>query len=175
MAILGAGTIGLLTLTVARARGARRVVLTARSAKSRERAIAFGADAAVDATASDAADRVRAELRESADVVFDCVAEQSTILQALAIADKGGTVVVVGVPVGDVRIPLALVQDSQLRVQGSATYLPEDYADAMGLLADGTVPAADLVTAIHPLAEAAEAFADAASGDHIKVLLASGL
>ncbi|GID98412.1 zinc-binding dehydrogenase [Amorphoplanes digitatis] len=175
VAILGAGTIGLLTLTVARARGARRVVLTARSAKSRERAIAFGADAAVDATASDAADRVRAELRESADVVFDCVAEQSTILQALAIADKGGTVVVVGVPVGDVRIPLALVQDSQLRVQGSATYLPEDYADAMGLLADGTVPAADLVTAIHPLAEAAEAFADAASGDHIKVLLASGL
>lgn len=171
VAILGAGTIGLLTLKLARARGARRIVVTARSARSRERALAFGADAAVDATAVDAADLVRAELGESADVVFDCVAEQSTTTQALAIADKGGTVVVVGVPAGDVTIPLALLQDSQLRIQGSATYLPEDYADAMQLLRDGVVTAADFVTAIRPLSEAADAFADAESGHHIKVLL----
>jgi L-iditol 2-dehydrogenase len=171
VAILGAGTIGLLTLKLARARGARRIVVTARSARSRERALAFGADAAVDATAPDAADLVRAELHESADVVFDCVAEQSTTTQALAIADKGGTVVVVGVPAGDVTIPLALLQDSQLRIQGSATYLPEDYTDAMQLLRDGVVTAADFVTAIHPLSEAAAAFADAESGHHIKVLL----
>jgi L-iditol 2-dehydrogenase len=172
VAILGAGTIGLLTLRVARAHGARRIVMTARSPRRRARALAFGADAVVDATAPDAADQVRAALGESADVVFDCVAEQSTTLQALAIADKGGTVVVVGVPAGDVRVPLALLQDSQLRIQGSATYLPEDYADAMGLLVDGTVSAADFVTAVRPLAEAAEAFADAESGDHVKVLLA---
>jgi L-iditol 2-dehydrogenase len=126
----------------------------------------------VDAGAPDAADQVRAALGESADVVFDCVAEQSTTLQALAIADKGGTVVVVGVPAGDVQVPLALLQDSQLRIQGSATYLPEDYADAMQLLVDGTVAAADFVTAIRPLAEAAAAFADAESGNHVKVLLA---
>lgn len=171
VAILGVGTIGLLTLKVARAYGARRVVVTARSARSRERALAFGADAAVDATAPDAADQVRAALAESADVVFDCVAEQSTTTQALAIANKGGTVVVVGVPAGDVTVPLALVQDSQLRIQGSATYLPEDYADAMRLLGDGVVTAADFVTAIRPLREAAAAFADAESRDHIKVLL----
>ena len=171
VAILGVGTIGLLTLKVARAHGARRIVVTARSAFSRDRALSFGADAAVDATAPDAADRVRAELGESADVVFDCVAEQSTTTQALAIADKGGTVVVVGVPAGEVTVPLALLQDSQLRIQGSATYLPEDYTDAMQLLRDGVVQAKDFVTAIRPLAEAAEAFADAESGHHIKVLL----
>ena len=171
VAILGVGTIGLLTLKVARAYGARRIVVTARSAQRRKRALAFGADAAVDASALDAADQVRAALAESADVVFDCVAEQSTTTQALAIADKGGTVVVVGVPAGEVTVPLALLQDSQLRIQGSATYLPEDYADAMRLLRDGVVTAADFVTAIRPLAEAAAAFADAESGDHIKVLL----
>ena len=174
VAILGVGTIGLLTLTVARARGARRIVETARSARSRERALAFGADAAVDATAPDAAGQVRAALGESADVVFDCVAEQSTTTQALAIADKGGTVVVVGVPAGDVTVPLALVQDSQIRIQGSATYLPEDYADAMALLRDGVVEAARFVTAVRPLSEAPAAFADAAGGDHIKVLLRGG-
>jgi L-iditol 2-dehydrogenase len=174
VAILGVGTIGLLTLKVARAQGARRIVVTARSAGSRKRALAFGADAAVDATAEDAADQVRAALGESADVVFDCVAEQSTMTQSLAIADKGGTVVVVGVPAGEVLIPLALLQDSQLRIQGSATYLPEDYADAMVLLRDGVVTAADFVTAVRPLSQAAAAFADAESGEHIKVLVKSG-
>ena len=174
VAILGVGTIGLLTLQVARAHGARRIVVTARSAQRRERALAFGADAAVNATAMDAADQVRAALGESADVVFDCVADQSTTTQALAIADKGGTVVVVGVPAGDVTVPLALVQDSQLRIQGSATYLPADYADAMRLLRAGVVTAADFVTSVRPLREAAAAFADAESGDHIKVLLTPG-
>jgi L-iditol 2-dehydrogenase len=175
VAILGAGTIGLLTLRVARHRGARRIVMTARSAQRRDRATTFGADAVVDASLPDAADRVREALGESADVVFDCVAEESTLHQALAIANKGGTVVVVGVPPGDVRLPLALVQDSQLRIQGSATYLPEDYADAIGLLQAGVVTSADFVTAVRPLEEAAAAFADADSGNHIKVLVAPDL
>ncbi|MFI7599098.1 zinc-binding dehydrogenase [Actinoplanes sp. NPDC049681] len=172
VAVLGAGTIGLLTLRVARLRGARRIVMTARSPRTRERATAFGADAVVDATAPDAAEQVRAALGESADVVFDCVAEESTLRQALAMANKGGTVVVVGVPPGDVSVPLALVQDSQLRIQGSATYLPADYAEAMVLLRDGVVSATDFVTAVRPLTEAAAAFADAESGSHLKVLVA---
>jgi threonine dehydrogenase-like Zn-dependent dehydrogenase len=52
---------------------------------------------------------VRAALRESADVVFDCVAIQATVDQAIALADKGGTVVVVGVPARDVSVPLPVI------------------------------------------------------------------
>jgi 2-desacetyl-2-hydroxyethyl bacteriochlorophyllide A dehydrogenase len=168
VAILGAGTIGLLLLTVARAHGARRIVMTARSAANRDRALRFGADAAV----APSADSVRAALGESADVVFDCVAEQSTMNEAVALANKGGTVVVVGVPPAAVTIPLPILQDSQIRIQGSATYLPEDYTDAMDLLRTGTVAAADFVTRVRPLHEAAEAFQDAENGRHIKVLIA---
>ncbi|MCO8270804.1 alcohol dehydrogenase catalytic domain-containing protein [Actinoplanes sp. TRM 88003] len=173
VAILGAGTIGILMAQVARAYGAKRIVMTARSAASRERALTFGADAAVDATAPDAVDQVRDALRESADVVFDCVAEQSTTDQALALVMKGGTVVVVGVPPADVRIPLPLIQDAQLRIQGSATYLPADFTEAMRLLESGEVDVSAMVTAVHPLADAAAAFADAASGRHLKVLLSA--
>jgi len=125
----------------------------------------------VDATAVDAVEQVRAALGESADVVFDCVAEQSTVLQAIGLANKGGTVVVVGVPAADVSVPLPILQDSQLRIQGSATYLPEDYTDAIDLLRAGTVTADDFVTGVRPLAEAAAAFADAENGHNIKVLL----
>ncbi|MFF5293124.1 zinc-dependent alcohol dehydrogenase [Paractinoplanes globisporus] len=171
VAILGTGTIGLLTLQVARAQGAKSVVMTARSARSRERAAKFGPDAVIDATAPDAVGLAREALGESADVVFDCVAEQSTMDQALAMANKGGTVVVVGVPPAPVTIPLPMIQDSQLRVQGSATYLPDDFTDAIDLLVTGRVDMSGLATAVRPLDEAAAAFADAASGEHIKVLL----
>ena len=168
VAILGAGAIGLLMLRVARAHGAGRIVMTARSAANRDRAMAFGADGAV---APDP-EAVREELGQSADVVFDCVSEQSTVSQAIALANRGGTVVVVGVPTGAVSIPLQIVQDGQIRIQGSATYLPEDFADAMDLLRAGVVTAGDFVTAVHPLAAAAEAFRDADGGGHIKVLIA---
>lgn len=173
VAVLGAGTIGILMAQVARAYGAKRIVMTARSAASRERALAFGADAAIDATAPDAVALVREALGESADVVFDCVAEQSTTDQALALVMKGGTVVVVGVPPADVSIPLPLIQDAQLRIQGSATYLPGDFIEAMRLLESGEVDVSAMVTAVHPLADAAAAFADAASGRHLKVLLSA--
>jgi 2-desacetyl-2-hydroxyethyl bacteriochlorophyllide A dehydrogenase len=165
VAIIGAGTIGLLTLLVARAYGARRVVVTARSPRSRERALRFGASAAVPAS------EVRNALGESADVVFDCVAEQSTMDLALSLAAKAGTVVVVGVPPAPVTIPLPQIQDEQLRIQGSATYLPADFAEAMRLLSSGDVDVSGIITSVLPLASAAEAFAEAASGDQIKVLL----
>jgi 2-desacetyl-2-hydroxyethyl bacteriochlorophyllide A dehydrogenase len=171
VAILGAGTIGLLTLRVARAYGAKKIVMTARSELNRARATKFGPDAVVDATAEDAVERVREALGESADVVFDCVAEQSTMDQALALANKAGTVVVIGVPPKPVTVPLPMIQDSQLRIQGSATYLPEDFADAMRLLADGSVAVDEMITSVRPLAEAAGAFDDACSGAHIKVVL----
>lgn len=171
VAVLGAGTIGLLAVRVAKARGARKVVVTARSVRSRERALAAGADAAVDAVDTRATDLVRSELAESADVVLDCVAEESTLRQALAIADKGGTVVVVGVPPGDLSVPVALLQDSQLRLQGSATYLPADFDTAIALLRDGVVDPRSVVTGVRALDDAAAAFADAGGGAHVKVLL----
>jgi threonine dehydrogenase-like Zn-dependent dehydrogenase len=73
-----------------------------------------------------------------------------------------------------VAVPLHIVQDSQIRIQGSATYLTEDFATAIDLLSDGAVPVDRLVTAVHPVTRAAAAFADAAGGRHVKVLVAVG-
>lgn len=171
VAILGAGTIGLLVLAAARHRGARRIVMTDMLAGKRERALRLGADAVVDAGRQDVVEAVRAELGESADVVFDCVAVQSTVDQAIGMALKAGTVVVVGVPTHDVTIPLPVVQDQQVRIQGSATYLPEDYREAIEIIAAGTVRADEIVTATYPLDEVASAFEASSSGEHVKVLV----
>jgi 2-desacetyl-2-hydroxyethyl bacteriochlorophyllide A dehydrogenase len=171
VAVLGGGTIGLLTLAVLRAHGAGQVVTTDPNPAKRARAAALGADATIDAAAPDVAAQVRQVLGGSADIVFDCVSIQSSVEQAIAMADKGGTVVIVGVPAREVTIPLPIVQDHQIRIQGSATYLPEDFAESADLLRRGVIHAQDFVTATRPLAQVAEAFELAASGHHVKVLV----
>ena len=57
-----------------------------------------GADLA--AEPADAVREIRGGLPWRPDVVFDCVAVAATMAQACALASKGGTVVVVGVPRG---------------------------------------------------------------------------
>lgn len=172
VAILGAGTIGLLVLFAARAAGAGRIVVTDVLPAKRDRARELGADAVVDAGAPDVVAQVRTALGESADVVFDCVAVQATVDQAIGMADKGGTVVIVGVPTGPVTVPLPIVQDHQIRIQGSATYLPQDYADSIRLLRSGAVPVDRMVTAMLPMAQVSQAFDASLGGGHVKVLLA---
>ena len=174
VAVLGTGTIGLFTIAVLRAHGAGKIVSTDTNPGKRARAAALGADVTIDALSPDVAGQVRAALGGSADIVFDCVAVQSSLDQSIAIADKGGTVVVVGVPASAVTVPLPVVQDHQIRIQGSATYLSEDYAEAADLLRRGAVRSADFVTASRPLEKVAEAFALASSGDHVKVLVTVG-
>ena len=152
VAILGAGTIGLLMLRVARAHGARRIVMTARSqAQPRP-----GADLRRGRGRRRHRRRTRSSRyarRWARAPTWSSTAWPSSppSLQAIGMANKGGTVVVVGVPAGEVSIPLPIVQDSQLRIQGSATYLPEDFADAMELLrARAWSRAADFVTVDPP-------------------------
>ena len=174
VAVLGAGTIGLFTLAVLRAHGAGTVVSTDPNPAKRERARALGADVTIDARSADVAGQVRRALGGSADIVFDCVSVQSSMDQAIAIADKGGTVMVVGVPAQDVTVPLPIVQDHQIRIQGSATYLPVDYGESMDLLSRGVVRTQDFVTATRPLDQVAEAFELASSGQHVKVLVTAG-
>jgi 2-desacetyl-2-hydroxyethyl bacteriochlorophyllide A dehydrogenase len=174
VAILGAGTIGLLTLAAARRAGAARVAVTDTLPAKRDLARRLGADSVHDAAAPGTVGAVRADLGTSADVVFDCVAVQQTVDQAIAIAVKGGTVVVVGVPAAPVTVPLPEIQDLQVRIQGSATYVREDVDAAIAMLTAGLVEEDAIVTARYPFGRVAEAFAEASSGRQVKVIVTAG-
>jgi 2-desacetyl-2-hydroxyethyl bacteriochlorophyllide A dehydrogenase len=171
VAILGAGTIGLLVLVAARGANAQRIAVSEPLQAKRDLALRLGADSVFDATDPATVQAVRDDLGESADIVFDCVAIQSTMDQAFAMAYKGGTVVVVGVPSAPVTVPLPEVQDLQVRIQGSATYVRDDILEAISMLERGLARAGDLVTGVYPLGDAAEAFAAASSGRHVKVVV----
>lgn len=170
VAILGCGTIGLLTLVALRRAGAGRIVMTDVRADKRELALQYGADAVVDSAATAVVQQVRAELGETADLVFDCVSIQSTLRDAFAMVERGGAVVTVGVPAGALEVPGFWLQDRQIRLQGTATYLSEDFRIAAELL-ECRPELAALVTRRYPLQQAPEAFASARQGDQIKVVI----
>lgn len=173
VAILGCGTIGLLTLAAVRRHGAATVAMTDIAESKRELALRLGADHVVDAGDPEAATAVREALGESADVVFDCVANRFTVAQAVEMARKAGTVVIVGVPAGDIVVPMATIQDEQVRIQGSATYTATDVELATQMILAGEVRSADFVTARFSLDETAAAFAASSAGDQVKVVVAA--
>ena len=171
VAILGAGTIALLVLATVRYRGARRVVMTDVLESKRALALKLGADAVLDAADPDVAAQVVAQLGETADFVFDCVSIQPTFDSAVEMVGKGGTIVVVGVPQKSVVVPLPTLQDRQVRVQGAATYVAEDYADATEIIRSGAVSTSDMISSSYPMAESAAAFAASAGGHEVKVVI----
>jgi (R,R)-butanediol dehydrogenase / meso-butanediol dehydrogenase / diacetyl reductase len=97
VAVVGAGTIGLLTAEFARLAGARRVVAIERDPDRRELACSLGADAAF-SPGRDA----RAHLRDlsgglGADVVYDCAGGPEALGQSVELVRRGGRVSVLGV------------------------------------------------------------------------------
>lgn len=171
VAVLGGGTIGLLTVIAARHAGASAVAVSEPRSSKRERAGRLGAAFTCDPLAGDPVASIRAALGGRADVTFDCVSSQASVAQAVGLAENGGTVMVVGVAERDVTVPLPIIQDREVRLAGSAMYVREDVLRAISLVADGTVDVSELVTASLLLEEAAAAFRLAAGGDEVKVQL----
>lgn len=169
--VLGTGPIGLLTVAAARFAGASMIVATDLSLSKRDQALIAGADVAVDANSAHVVDEVHAHLNESADIIFDCVSTQTTIDTAITLGLKGGTVVVTGVAEKAVTVPLADIQDKQLRMQGTAMYTSADYEMSIKMLLEGAVNVNNIITGTFPIASAAQAFEAAGSVEHLKVAL----
>ena len=171
--VLGAGPIGLLVMVAARAAGAGRIVLTDLLAGKRDRAGALGADAVVDAGAEDSVAQVLAATGGPADVVFDCVAREASMAQAVEVVTKGGEIVVVGVGrAGGTPVRLDLVQDRELVIRGSLMFVGEDFATSLRLLEQGAVRAEQIVTTVvDGLDAAADAFRASLDTEQCKVLV----
>ncbi|MDR1825978.1 MAG: alcohol dehydrogenase catalytic domain-containing protein [Bifidobacteriaceae bacterium] len=172
--VIGAGPIGLLTLVAARRAGAAAVAVSDVLASKRALAERFGATGTVDPTSGSVAEAAAAVvevLGGPADAVLDCVVAGPTIELGVAVLTKGGRLMVVGVPAGNVSVPLNLVQDRELELVGNLMYTRPDYLDAIDTLLDPSWPAEDLITAVYPLGQAAQAFAAATDPESVKTLV----
>jgi threonine dehydrogenase-like Zn-dependent dehydrogenase len=134
--------------------------------------VRLGADTVLDAADPDLGATYTNAVGRGADVVFDCVARQQSMAQAIDVATKGASIVVVGVGApGGTSIRLDLVQDRELRIEGALMYVGEDYRTAMSLIDAGALDTEELVTATFPLTEAAAAFTASTDPEQVKVLI----
>lgn len=170
--IMGAGTIGVLMLLAAREAGAGTVVMTDLDDSKLRRAARLGADEAVDAGADDLDERVKGALGGPADVIFDCVAMEPSAAQWTGLVRRAATICIVGVPPRPFSIPMPLIQDWELRVQGCAGYTEDDVETALSMAT--RIPADEIVTGVYGLEHASQAFDEASRSSSGKVLVTSG-
>jgi 2-desacetyl-2-hydroxyethyl bacteriochlorophyllide A dehydrogenase len=177
VAVLGAGTIGLMAVVAARAGGAGEVIVTARRPQQKAAARALGADRVVDD--GDAAGLLGAAADRPIDLVVETVGGTADTLDtAVAACRPGGTICLLGVFTESPRLPALFVLAKELRVLGSMVYnqagARADFDVALDLLArQGRRLAETLITHRFPLERIAEAFRTAAdkSTGSIKVTI----
>lgn len=171
VAVLGAGTIGVLCVVAALQAGAGPVVVTDLDPGKLERARRAGAHGAVSAGDPDVNRQVLAGLGGPADVVLDCVTNERSLNQAVALLRRAGTLAVVGVPPRHATLPMPVIQDWEIRVQGCAAYTEADMDAALAIAANGGLPTDEIVSCTYGLDDVAEAFARAKADSSGKVLV----
>lgn len=171
VAIIGAGTIGLLCLIAAKHAGAQKVVVVDLDSYKLQRAADQGAAAVVDASKPNVPEAVTAQLGGSADVVFDCVAHESTIDQSLSTLRRAGSLMIVGVPPRELTVNMPRVQDWEIRVQGCAAYTEVDILVSIDIASDGGIPADRIITGRYDLEHSDEAFEEASANSSGKVVV----
>ncbi len=164
VAVIGSGAVGLTQGQVARALGARRVIVVGRRAPPLALARARGAaDATIDTSAVDC----RAAMLEEtdgtgADVVFETSGDASAVQLACDLAAYGGRIGVTSLFATPLTIDSGVVMRRELELTWVNSYSTwngvREYAIALDLLASGRVQATPLVTHRVPLDRVADGF-----------------
>jgi L-iditol 2-dehydrogenase len=144
--IAGGGPIGVLVHLLARIAGAGRIIVSEPHGERRAAALRFGADAVVDAAREDPVAAVRdATGGSGADVAIEAVGAGATARQSIDATRNGGTVVWLGNSERRIEIDMQAVVTRELAVRGSYGMTAQEFERALGLLAAGRLPAADIV------------------------------
>jgi L-iditol 2-dehydrogenase len=175
--VLGAGPIGCLHVRLARARGAKTVVLVDVNQGRLDLAARAEPDAMIDGSKDDPIDAVR-KLTDGrgADVVITATGVGIAQEQALELASLRGRISLFGgLPRDDsvIRFDSNLVHYRELSVFGAYGSAPRHNREALSLIADGKVRVDDLITHRMPLADVNRAIETVMSGEGLKVVIES--
>jgi threonine dehydrogenase-like Zn-dependent dehydrogenase len=166
LCVLGTGPIGMTMGQVARAAGARRVIMVGRRDELLQRALDVGAaDAVVNNASVASVGQAIAELTEGdlCDAVFESVGGTAdTLGQAVEAAAYGGAIGIIGAFWGDVSVAYRAANRKEIDLRWCNSYSTwngvREYQIALDMVAAGRVKAEPLVTHRFPLQEIATAF-----------------
>jgi L-iditol 2-dehydrogenase len=172
--VAGPGPIGLLTLQVLKAEGARVVMLGVTADAARlSAAKALGADAVVNVEQFSAGEVVQELAGDGlgADAVFECSGAEPAVQGLLQLVRRGGRYVQIGIFGKPVTFDADQIVYRELTVTGTNASTPPSWLRALELLRSGQVRTQELVTDVLPLDAWEQAFCPtAAPNGRIKVL-----
>ncbi|KAL0111517.1 hypothetical protein PUN28_013015 [Cardiocondyla obscurior] len=174
--ILGAGPIGLVTLLVAKAMGANKIIITDIMENRLRVAKKLGADDTYliqkNRSEEDTVADIHALFDGEPNRAIDACGAQSTIRLAILATKPGGVAVIVGMGSSEVQIPLMTALTREIDIRGIFRYV-NDYQDALNLVASGKVDVKPLITHNYQMEETKQAFETSrtGAGGAIKVMI----
>ncbi|HTY29150.1 MAG TPA: alcohol dehydrogenase AdhP [Mycobacterium sp.] len=137
VAISGIGGLGHVAVQYARAMGLRVAAIDVDDAKL-ELGRQLGAEVAVNATASDAVEQL-VQATGGAHGVLVTAVNPAAFSQAIGLARRGGTIVLVGLPPGEFGVPIFDVVLRGLTIRGSIVGTRQDMVEALDFYARGLI------------------------------------
>ncbi|XP_073977996.1 sorbitol dehydrogenase-like isoform X2 [Rhodnius prolixus] len=169
--VLGAGPIGLVTVLVAKAMGASKVIATDILDHRLQIALNCGADHVLNVNnqqVETSSSKIVEIIGEMPEKTIDCSGFEATARLGIEVTRPGGTFVAVGMGSDEVKVPLVKACIKEIDVRGSFSY-----ALALGMVAKGNVNVKQLITHTFKLEETLQAFetASTGSGNPIKIMI----
>ncbi len=174
--VVGSGPIGCLHVRLARARGAAKVFLVELSRERLDMAAAIvQPDAAICASETDPVEAVRALTGgRGPDVVITAAASGAAQEQAVQMVGPGGRISFFGGLPKDkpvIALDSNIVHYRELMIMGANGSSPDHNKRALAMIADGSVPVADLITHHLTLDEVLDGIGVVSRGEGIKVTI----
>jgi L-iditol 2-dehydrogenase len=173
--VVGHGPLGIMNACIARAVGAKKIIVAGRNKNRLAQCAQFGFDRLVNPQEEDLRQVILAETDGlGADVVIVAAPDAAPQEQALSLVRKRGRVMLfASLPVGKniLHLDSRLIHYNELQVLGSSDSTPEHVRSAVETLASGRFPLDKLITHRLPLEGIHKAFELMRTGEALRVVL----
>lgn len=165
VAVVGCGNIGLMAIQWAKAFGAKKVFALDVDDGQLEMAKSFGADVLINTKDVDFREAILKH-GNGVDLAIESAGNPFTAARVLGLPHKGGEVVFMGIPYGDVPVPRAYfecIMRNELEIHGSwctisAPYPGKEWANAVDYIGNHKVKVTQMITHQRNMSEGPEIF-----------------
>jgi 2-desacetyl-2-hydroxyethyl bacteriochlorophyllide A dehydrogenase len=172
--VMGCGPIGLAIIAVLKIQGVGQVIASDFSPKRRALASAMGADVVVDPASQSPFELLNDAVSDKGEdaLIFECIGARGLLAQISEQAPAGARVVIAGVCTEDDTFNPFVAMQKELNIQFVFYYQPEEFAQALQILADNKISWRPFITGkvgLEGIAGAFESLQD--PENHAKILI----
>ena len=173
--VVGAGTIGLLTLCWLKYRGAKRIICSDSSDYRLELALRIGADAVVNPLKCEFEQKI-SELTDGrmCDISMEAVGVSPTAQASVDALNNSGRAIWIGNAVKMVSVNMQSIVTKELKISGSYIYSFEDFKTCIALLSEKAIDVKQIITHRMGMGRGVDAFetlCDNKEGKAVKIIL----